>query len=124
MEDDGAGRRRMKDGDGGRRRLVVVVVVVVAVAVDVVYGELRVMPCDRERTELWGEKGHFSFVLSEECSLSTNTNIHVRAVRLGRPDRIRPELMQYCVDVPQPGEQQVENGLFLLNFCLKHAQSR
>jgi hypothetical protein len=31
----------------------------------------------------------------------------VRAVRLGRPDRIRPELLQYCVDVPAPGRTEV-----------------
>ena len=31
----------------------------------------------------------------------------IRAVRLGRPDRIRPELMQYCVDVPPPGRSEV-----------------
>ena len=31
----------------------------------------------------------------------------VRAVRLGRPDRIRPELMRFCVDVPAPGRSEV-----------------
>ena len=31
----------------------------------------------------------------------------VRAVRLGRPDRIRPELMRFCVDVPPPGRTEV-----------------
>ena len=34
----------------------------------------------------------------------------VRVVRLGRPDRVRPELLQYCVDVPPPGQMQVDWG--------------
>ena len=34
----------------------------------------------------------------------------IRVVRLGRPDRVRPELLQYCVDVPPPGQTQVDWG--------------
>jgi hypothetical protein len=34
----------------------------------------------------------------------------MQVVRLGRPDRVRPELLQYCVDVPKPGEMQVDWG--------------
>ena len=31
----------------------------------------------------------------------------IRAVRLGRPDRVRPELLAHCVDVPGPGRTEV-----------------
>jgi hypothetical protein len=32
----------------------------------------------------------------------------VRVVRLGRPDRVRPELLRFCVDVPAAGQLQVD----------------
>ncbi|KAJ1490860.1 P-loop containing nucleoside triphosphate hydrolase protein, partial [Baffinella frigidus] len=34
----------------------------------------------------------------------------IRVVRLGRPDKVRPELLQYCVDVPKEGQLMVDFG--------------
>ena len=36
--------------------------------------------------------------------------IGIRTVRLGRPDKVRPELLQHCVDVPREGQLQVDYG--------------